>query len=169
MEREETDSEIWDSSAGGTGDPRQMEVRGGSSNLDETMFLQRLGAKSGARRWRGRLVPRTNHHTANNGVELKVSGINFGLLFQKSTSHIWHKNTPTFPVVHLTDREISSEASFHFLPAQHAGILQCNCKCCLNIEVYISHAQNGPNLSLLEALFSLFPVRGGGVLFINTA
>lgn len=74
MEREETvDSEIGDSSACGMGDPRQMEVRGGSSNLDETMFLQCLGAESGVQRWRGRLVPRANHHTANNGVELKVS------------------------------------------------------------------------------------------------
>lgn len=46
MESEETvDSEIWDSSASGMGDPKQMEVRGGSSNLDETMFLQCLGAK----------------------------------------------------------------------------------------------------------------------------
>lgn len=57
------------------GDPRQMEVRGGSSNLDESVFLQCLGAKSGVRRWRGRLpFPEpiiTN--TADNGAELKVS------------------------------------------------------------------------------------------------
>lgn len=45
-----------------------------------------------------------------------------------------HRNTLTSPVVHLTDRDISIEGSFHFLPAQHAEILPCNCKCCLNIE-----------------------------------
>lgn len=72
MEREETvDAEIWDSSTCGMGDPRQMEVRGGSSNLDETMFLQCLGAKSGVRRWRGRLpFPEPIIIQHNNGVGL---------------------------------------------------------------------------------------------------
>lgn len=32
-------------------DPRQMEVRDESSNLDETMFLRFLGATSGVQRW----------------------------------------------------------------------------------------------------------------------